>query len=106
MLMTCGVSANSVHCTPRSLRSHGSSSRGVHMPEKSGLPFAVLGAGAVRLGEPSALRGMPLVGTWSHCAARGAEMRSASHWIRMARILWKPNGVDKLRGESLKSDSE
>src|SRR5687767_1270538 len=35
----------------------------------SGLPSAVLGAGAERCGLPSAVRGMPAVGWRSHCAA-------------------------------------
>jgi hypothetical protein len=38
------------------------------MPEKSGTPSAVRGAGAVRLGRPSALRGAPFVGYDGHCA--------------------------------------
>ena len=49
MLITWGVSFNSVHCTPRSLGSQGSSSRATHIPEKSGLPFAVFGAEASNL---------------------------------------------------------
>ena len=40
-----------------------------HRPERSGLPSAVRGAGAVRFGLPSAVRGMPGVGCFSHCAA-------------------------------------
>jgi hypothetical protein len=38
------------------------------IPEKSGLPSAVRGAGAVRFGLPSAVRGMPGVRSFSHCA--------------------------------------
>src|SRR5580658_9350689 len=40
-------------------------------PERSGLPSAVFGAGAVRFGLPSALRGIPGVGYFSHWAAAG-----------------------------------
>src|SRR5947209_13238439 len=42
-----------------------------HRPERSGLPSAVRGAGAVRFGLRSGVRGMPGVGYFSHCAARG-----------------------------------
>src|SRR5215472_8078820 len=41
------------------------------MPERSGLPSGFLGAGAERSGLPSLVRGIPLVGTFSHCAAAG-----------------------------------
>src|SRR5262245_30445794 len=34
----------------------------VHKPERSGLPSGARGAGAVRFGVPSALRGIPRVG--------------------------------------------
>src|SRR5215813_12633280 len=39
------------------------------IPDKSGLPSTVRGAGAVRFGLPLAVRGMPGVGYFSHCAA-------------------------------------
>src|SRR5262245_35385051 len=42
-----------------------------HMPDRSGLPSAVRGAGALRFGLPSAVRGMPGVGYFSHWAASG-----------------------------------
>src|SRR5262245_30368917 len=38
------------------------------MPEKSGRPSAILGAGAERFGLPSGNRGMPAVGCLTHCA--------------------------------------
>src|ERR1700680_1942990 len=41
------------------------------IPEKSGLPSGVLGAGADRFGFPSLVRGMPEVGWFIHCAATG-----------------------------------
>src|SRR5215471_11257422 len=40
----------------------------IQMPDKSGLPSGCLGAGAVRFGLPSAVRGMPGVGYLIHCA--------------------------------------
>src|SRR6266850_41375 len=41
----------------------------LQMPDRSGLPSAVRGAGATRLGVPSARRGVPGVGYLSHWAA-------------------------------------
>src|ERR1051325_4276206 len=38
------------------------------MPERSGLPSASRGAGAVRFGFPSFVRGIPSVGHLNHCA--------------------------------------
>jgi hypothetical protein len=38
------------------------------MPDKSGLPSGVRGAGADRFGLPSGSRGIPGVGKLSHCA--------------------------------------
>src|SRR5439155_23982306 len=38
------------------------------IPERSGLPSGVLGAGAERFGFPSRVRGIPGVGWRSHCA--------------------------------------
>jgi hypothetical protein len=49
---------------------HGRGLFGSHMPLRSGLPPA-RGAGAVRFGEPSALRGTLGVGTSNHWAASG-----------------------------------
>src|SRR5437879_4226379 len=39
----------------------------------SGLPSALFGAGAERLGLPSGRRGMPVIG-WRHCAAAGITL--------------------------------
>src|SRR5947207_10270168 len=43
-------------------------SSGAHMPEKSGLPSAVLGVGAFKSAFPAAVLGTPAVGYCSHCA--------------------------------------
>jgi hypothetical protein len=43
------------------------------IPEKSGLPSAVRGVGADRLGFPFALRGTPAVGYFNHWAATVAD---------------------------------
>src|SRR5580658_5234875 len=37
-----------------------------HIPEKSGLPSAVLGVGASRFGNPPGVLGTPAVGYWIH----------------------------------------
>src|ERR1700736_1725264 len=47
------------------------------MPDRSGLPSAVRGAGADRFGLPSGVRGMPGVFIVSHCAAKGADSKNA-----------------------------
>src|SRR5215471_11049699 len=50
------------------------------MPDKSGLPSTVRGAGADRLGRPSDVFGTPAVGYVSHCAetVRGTETATRS----------------------------
>jgi hypothetical protein len=44
------------------------------MPERSGLPSGVFGAGAARFGFPSAVRGVPAAGYFNHWAEAGAEV--------------------------------
>ena len=44
------------------------------MPEKSTFPSGVRGAGASRIGLPSAVRGTPGVGYDGHCALNEADM--------------------------------
>src|SRR6266567_1645332 len=44
------------------------------IPARSGLPSGFRGAGAERSGLPSLVRGMPLVGTFSHWAAAGKDL--------------------------------
>jgi hypothetical protein len=41
---------------------------GIHNPERSGCPSAVLVMGALRSGSPSAVRGIPGVDKLNHCA--------------------------------------
>src|SRR5689334_4203634 len=43
-----------------------------HVPDRSGLPSGTRGAGAAKLGLPSAVRGMFVCLTFSHCARAGA----------------------------------
>src|SRR6202161_986034 len=45
------------------------------IPDRSGLPSAAFGAGAVRFGLPSAVRGIPGDGIFSHWAETGTVMR-------------------------------
>jgi hypothetical protein len=49
-----------------------------HRPERSGLPSAARGAGAVRLGLPSLPFGTPCVGWLIHCAEAGAHVASSN----------------------------
>src|SRR5579871_3931499 len=53
---------------------------GRHSPDRSGLPSGIRGTGAVRFGFPSAVRGMPGVGKFSHWA-RAATVNT------MARVI-------------------
>src|SRR5581483_11768189 len=48
-------------------------SRGSQMPERSGFPSRVRGAGADRFIFPSGVCGMPAVGSLVHCAHAGAD---------------------------------
>src|SRR5881409_2149348 len=59
------------------------------IPDKSGLPSAVRGAGAARFGLPSALRGMPGVGYFSHCAVSGvaSTAKMIGNMTRFIRCL-------------------
>src|ERR1700736_3113414 len=61
-------------------------------PERSGLPSGVLGAGAVRLGLPSAVRGIPGVLRCSHCAGAATGVahtsRNRAPLVRMKRCLF------------------
>src|SRR5205814_8840240 len=59
-------------------------SSGAHIPEKSGLPSAVLGAGASRFGVPLVLRGTPALGYFSHCAT--TDVAIAQHSAVPARV--------------------
>src|SRR4030095_11092139 len=54
------------------------------MPDRWGLASGVLGAGAVRFGLPSGVRGMPGVGSLSHCAVAPAAQRRTSRNDRAA----------------------
>jgi len=47
----------------------------------SGLPSAVLGAGAARFGFPSGSRGMPAVGYLCHCGADDADITKSARII-------------------------
>src|SRR6185436_3272023 len=50
---------------------HGRFFSGSQIPERSGLPSAVRGVGAWRLGDPFSNLGTPAVGYVSHCAKAG-----------------------------------
>ena len=55
------------------------------MPEKSGLPSAVLGAGAFRFALPSGRRGIPGVGRFNHCACAVAAATRITPDARVTR---------------------
>src|SRR5579862_544274 len=54
------------------------------MPERSGLPSAVRGAGAERFGLPSGRRGMPGALRSNHCAAAGDDAVNEARVARAA----------------------
>src|SRR6266853_2920145 len=57
---------------------HGRLSSGTQMPDKSGLPSAVRGAGASRFGSPAAVFGTHAVGYFTHCAPTGKAVATSS----------------------------
>src|SRR6267143_4569598 len=57
---------------------HGRVFSASHIPERSGFPSAVLGAGAPRFGVPAGVLGIPAVGYFIHCAASGAQIAIAT----------------------------
>src|ERR1051325_10162302 len=67
-----GVARSLPHVCACAGSMRGAGSGPVHTPLKSGLPSGPRGAGAVRFGLPSAVRGMPGVFRSSHCAPAGA----------------------------------
>src|SRR2546427_10071171 len=63
------------------------------IPDKSGCPSMDRGAGALRFGEPLAVRGTPAVGEFNHCARAGAAI--TNEIVRVAAHLfffWNPRG--------------
>ena len=74
----------SPHCAPQGgpILTH------PHMPEKSGFPSAVRGAGAEKSGVPSAFFGTPFVGYPSHCACKAGVMARDNRRVaeRMVRV--------------------
>jgi hypothetical protein len=56
------------------------------MPDKSGLPSAVRGAGALRFGRPAAVLGTPAVGYFTHCAPTGKAV--ANNASTMNLVIW------------------
>jgi hypothetical protein len=73
----------------------------IQIPEKSGLPSCIRGAGAAISTEPSGLRGTPFVGLSSHCAAKGFAASEEPSTIKAAasrarRCEWRKAGRNKL----------
>ena len=57
------------------------------MPERSGLPSAACGAGALRLGRRSGVLGTPAVGYFNHCAERGVDIATTATTKATVTIL-------------------
>src|SRR4029453_10613599 len=93
-------------------RPHGSALAGavIHIPEKSGLPSAALGAGADRLGLPSAARGMPEVRCFTHCASIAVDAHTATATSSTAPVractptLIAPPGVPERPARECRMD--
>src|SRR5215475_1627416 len=73
-----------------------------HRPERSGLPSAVRGAGAVRFGLPSLPFGTPGVGWLTHWAAAGVQAASTIHTTAVfIGNRWHPTPLSAAAGEIL-----
>src|SRR5277367_2180930 len=70
-----------------SIFGHGRAVAIVHIPDKSGLPLALRGAGAVRSGFPLLSRGTPSVGSLIHWPDAPTHNRHASARKRMGSML-------------------
>src|SRR5689334_10684150 len=71
------------------------------IPERSGLPSAVLGARADRFGLPSRVRGTPGVGYRSHCAGREMLVESRTRKTEINRAIFASQG--EIRGRTSNS---
>src|SRR5258705_13638328 len=69
----------------------------LQIPEKSGLPSRVLGAGADRSAFPFLVRGIPGAGWLIHCAAAGSVMNASTEILRkkptLVRCISPPHPV-------------
>src|SRR5438132_7635077 len=72
-----------------------------HKPDRSGLPSAVRGAGAVRFGFPSAVRGMRGVG---RSEEHTSELQSHSDLV-CRLLLEKKNKIKKREVETITNDA-
>src|SRR5437868_663372 len=66
---------------------------GFQMPDKSGFPSASLGAGAVKFGLPSAVRGTPGVVSFSHWAATGQAANNMTMAAIRKTFMFSPRQV-------------
>src|SRR6476659_4226616 len=62
-------------------------SSGFQMPEKTGLPSALRGAGAARSTAPVFVRGTPAVGYVTHCASSGSTAAITTAATASARLM-------------------
>src|SRR5262245_42435511 len=65
-----------------------------HTPDRSGVPSAVRGAGAVRLGLPSGVRGRPGVEYLNHCAPSGA-LTAINSIVTIRRFIRPPHSYQR-----------
>src|SRR4051812_29659586 len=68
-------------------RGHGRLSSGFQMPDRSGLPSAVRGAGAARSTAPAVVLGTPAVGYFTHCADSGTAVAITTAAAASARLM-------------------
>src|SRR4051812_34250905 len=86
--MSGGVIPTARSCSPRVF--------GIQTPERSGCPSAVLGAGAARLGLPSAPIGTLGAGVFSHCPDAGPHKAVTNATPRAARHAAERRADDRI----------
>ena len=72
-------------------------------PDKSGLPSAAFGDGALRFGSPLARRGTPAVGWFSHCEpSLGASVTNTM--ARTQRCRFMTDGLERMCARVCRAD--
>src|SRR5438034_8151654 len=66
------------------------------IPDRSGCPSMDRGAGALRFGEPLAVRGTPAVGKFNHCARAGAAITNEMVRAAASIFIFGNLGVKQL----------
>src|SRR5215469_13334806 len=68
---------------------HGRLSSGFQMPDRSGLPSGVRGAGAARFTAPPFVRGTLAVGYFTHCALSGNPIAITTVAAQNTRLMFR-----------------